>query len=75
MQLLLNIMFKGLNFFFSKIGLLTAPDWLIDLSVAIAKYIAIANWYFPIDTLCSVALTVVSVVGILMIISALLQLF
>lgn len=75
MQWLLNLMFKGLSHFFSLIGKINAPDWLSDLILDIAKYAVIANYYFPLDTLVTVALSVFAVTVVLMIISALLQIF
>ena len=75
MQWFLNLMFKMFSHFFGLVGKITAPDWLSNLTIGIAKYCVIANYYFPLDTLISVALSVLAVTGILMIISALLQIF
>lgn len=75
MQLFLNLMFKLLNHFFGMIGKISAPEWLFDLTVSVTKYCIITNYYFPLDTLVSVALSVFAITVVLMIISALLQIF
>lgn len=75
MQWFLNLMYKLLNYFFGLIGKISAPSWLSDLTLSITKYCVIANYYFPLDTLVSVALTVITIIGVLMIVSALLQIF
>lgn len=75
MQWFLNLMFKALSKFFALIGKIAAPEWVSDLTLAITKYAVIANYYFPLDTLVTVALSVLAVTVVLMIISALLQLF
>lgn len=73
-QLFLNILFKLLSKFFSTVGKLVAPDWLLDLIVGLAKFTAIVNYYFPLGTLITVAFSVIGFHVILMIISAMLQL-
>lgn len=75
MQWLLNLMYNLFSHFFGLIGQIVAPDWLTDLVLGITKYCVIVNYYFPLDTLVSVALTVISITAVLMIISALLQIF
>lgn len=75
MQFFLNIVYHLLDKFFGLVGHVATPDWFSDISLSIAKYCVIANWYFPIDTLVTVALSVLAVTVILMIISALLQIF
>lgn len=75
MQWFLNLMFRLLSHFFGLIGAINAPDWLTDLTLSITEYAVIANYYFPLDTLVTVGLSVLAVTGVLMIISALLQLF
>ncbi len=75
MQWFLNVIYKAFSHFFSLVGKIVAPDWLTDLTLGIVKYCVIANYYFPLDTLLSVALSVLAVTGVLMIISALLQIF
>ena len=75
MQLFLNFAYTFLSFIFSAFEFISAPPWLIDLMSGMAKFVIIANYYFPVDTALYVVLGVVIHHITLMVISAMLQLF
>ena len=73
MQWLWNLFYSILDTVFSFLGSFETPSFISDLTLAITKYCVIVNYYFPLDVLVSVAAVVVVATGILMIISAVLQ--
>lgn len=75
MQWLFNLIYQALDSFFGLVGRVEPPSFISDLVLAITKYCVIVNYYFPLDTLISVVLFVISVSVFLMIISAFLQVF
>lgn len=75
MQWFFNILYQMCSSFFSLVGSITAPDWVSNLTLGVARYCSIANWYFPLDTLVVVALSVLGITLVLMLISAFLQIF
>lgn len=75
MQWLFNLLYKLFDSLFGLLGSVSTPAWLSDLTVGIAEYVAVANYYIPIDTMIIVALAVIGVTVIMMIVSAVLQLF
>ena len=74
-QWFFNILYQLCSSFFELVGQITAPTWVSNLTIGIVKYAAIANWYFPLDTLVVVALSVLGITLVLMLISAFLQIF
>lgn len=73
MQWLFNLFYKIINSAMSLFDNVTVPTFVSDLITAVTKYCIIVNYYIPLSTLISVALTVVAVHIVLMIISAVLQ--
>ena len=75
MQWLFNLIYQALDTFFGLIGKIQPPSYISDLILSITKYCVIVNFYFPLDVLIQVVLSVISVSIILMLISAFLQTF
>lgn len=73
MQWLFNLFYKLINSFMILFDNVKFPDFVSDFITAITKYCIIVNYYIPLSTLISVALTAVAVHIILMILSAVLQ--
>lgn len=74
-QWLFNLAYSALDSLFGIVGRISPPTYLHDLVVGIAKYAVIANYYLPLDTLVTVALSCFAFVIIIMIISTILQIF
>lgn len=70
MQWLSNLVYYELDSIAELLGMIEAPVWLTDLSLAVSEYTFIVNYYFPIDTLATVMLSVINVTIILMLISS-----
>ena len=73
MQWLFNLIYKALDMFFGLIGQISTPSWITDITVSISRFCVIANYYFPLDTLVAVGLTVIGITAVMMIVSAILQ--
>ena len=77
MQWVLNLLFKLIDLCMSLFDSIESPafvtDLVTDLIGAITKFCVIVNYYFPLDTLVSVACVVFVITIILMIVSAVLQ--
>lgn len=74
-QWLFNLSYTALDNLFSIVGKISPPSYIQDLVIGIAKYAVIANYYIPLDTLVTVALSCFAFVIFIMIISTILQIF
>ena len=73
MQFLFNLFYKLLDLLFGVLGSVPVPSWVNDVVPSISRYIAIANYYFPLDTLLVVSLSVLSITLVMMVVSFFLQ--
>lgn len=72
-QWLFNLAYSALDNLFSLVGRIAPPTYIHDLVVGIAKYVVIANYYIPLDTLVAVSLSCLAFIIFIMIISTILQ--
>lgn len=73
MQFLYNLVFVLIRFLLGPVGALVAPDFIHDMILDIARYVAVANFYFPVDTLAIVGLTCFLLTLALIVLSAILN--
>lgn len=75
MQPIINLAYWAFSKFFSLFSGLHAPEFLTNVTSFFAKFSAIVNYYFPLNTLVTVAVVCLAFQLVCMGISALLQLF
>ena len=57
MQFMLNLMYNFISSFFGLIGPVSAPAWFAGLIGSLLKYFVIANYFIPLGTFFTVALS------------------
>lgn len=57
MQLILNLLYTFISSFFALIGPVVAPAWFFSFVTSALKYFVIANYFIPLGTFFTVALS------------------
>ena len=57
MQLILNLLYIFITSFFRLFGPVTAPTWFISFIGSMIKYFVIANYFIPLGTFFTVAIS------------------